>query len=107
VQLSNGFDRFGKSRDSDGWYVQGTYTIPGVGTKLGLSYGESTLDGNSAETFNDLKDSMWTVGAYHPLTKHLNLVAEYSVVQSELDVVAGPTLDNESKTISLGAIMFF
>ena len=24
-----------------------------------------------------------TVGAYHPLTKHLNLVAEYSNVESE------------------------
>ncbi len=28
---------------------------------------------------------MWTVGAYHPLTKHLNLVAEYSNVESEVD----------------------
>ena len=26
---------------------------------------------------------MLTVGAYHPLTKHLNLVAEYSNVESE------------------------
>jgi predicted porin len=107
VQLNHGFDALGKSRDSDGYYVQGTFTIPGAGTKLGVSYGKSTLDGNSGETFNDLEDSMWTVGAYHPLTKHLNLVAEYSNVKSKLDNTVGPTLDNKSKTISLGAIMFF
>lgn len=107
VQLNNGFDAAGNTRDSDGWYVQGTYTIPGAGTKLGVSYGESTLEGNSGEAFNDLEDSMWTVGAYHPLTKHLNLVAEYSVVQSELSGTATGTLENEAKTVSLGAILFF
>jgi hypothetical protein len=51
---------------------------------------------------------MWTVGAYHPLTKHLNLVAEYS--QSERDVssvVAANDNKSKAKTISLGAILFF
>jgi hypothetical protein len=28
------------------------------------------------------EDSMWTIGAYHPITKHLNLVAEYSEVEA-------------------------
>ncbi|HEY9268444.1 MAG TPA: porin, partial [Methylotenera sp.] len=107
-QLLNGFDTNGKRRDSDQWYLQGTYTIPGVGTKLGVSYGESTLDGNSGEVFNEIEDSMWTVGAYHPLTKHLNLVAEYS--QTERDVsssVVGFDGKAEAKTVSLGAILFF
>ncbi|MGV3582135.1 MAG: porin [Methylophilus sp.] len=107
VQLNHGFDATGKSRDSDGYYVQGTYTIPGVGTKLGVSWGQSQLDGNSGEAFDDLTDSMWTVGAYHPITKHLNLVAEYSVVKSELDGTATGNLENEAKTIALGAILFF
>ena len=108
VQLNHGFDAKGRSRDSDGWYVQGTYTIPGVGTKLGLSYGRSELDGNSGETLDSLKDSMWTVGAYHPITKHLNLVAEYSDVKSEFDRT-GALSDREAKakTIALGAILFF
>lgn len=106
VQLSNGFDASGKRRDSDQWYVQGTYTIPGVGTKLGASYGESTLDGNSGEVMDEMKDSMWVVGAYHPLTKHLNLVAEYSQVKSEIDTAIGD-VDGKSKTVSLGAILFF
>jgi predicted porin len=106
VQLSGGFDANGKRRDSDQWYLQGTYTVPGAGTKLGVSYGESTLDGNSGENLDEAKDSMWTVGAYHPLTKHLNLVAEYSVVESEIDQAIGD-VDGKSKTISLGAILFF
>jgi len=106
-QLSGGFDATGKSRDSDQWYVQGTYTLPGVATKLGVSYGESTLDGNSSETtFKDVEDSMWTVGAYHPLTKHLNLVAEYSETERELDNRT-TTAQAKAKTISLGAILFF
>jgi predicted porin len=106
VQLAQGFDINGKRRESDQWYLQGTYTVPGAGTKLGLSYGESTLDGNSGEALRELEDSMWTVGAYHPITKHLNLVAEYSVVETEVKSTAG-NADGKSKTISLGAILFF
>jgi predicted porin len=107
LQLNGGFDTNGKRRDSDQWYLQGTYTLPGVATKLGVSYGESTLDGNSGESFDEIKDSMWTVGAYHPLTKHLNLVAEYSQSEREFDQVALPSIDAKAKTISLGAILFF
>lgn len=109
-QLRDGFDVNGKTRDSDQWYVQGTYTLPGVGTKLGVSYGESTLDGNAvdkASNFKQVQDSMWTVGAYHPLTKHLNLVAEYSQTERELDRRAASDLQAKAKTISLGAILFF
>ena len=110
LQLADGFDTSGNDRDSDQWYVQGTYTIPGAGTKLGLSYGESTLDGNggTADTFSDIQDRMWTVGAYHPITKHLNLVAEYSDVKHEVNNKGAlADTDGKSKTISLGAILFF
>jgi predicted porin len=107
VQLADGFDQSGRDRDSDQWYVQGTYTLPGVGTKLGASYGESTLDGNSGETFNDIEDSMWVVGVYHPLTKHLNLVAEYSQSERDLDNTTAADTKAKAKTISLGAILFF
>ncbi|SDK74848.1 porin [Methylophilus rhizosphaerae] len=105
LQFNRGFDATGKRRDSKGGYVQGTYTIPEVGTKLGLSWGQSKLDGNSADAFSDLKDSMWTVGAYHPLTKHLNLVAEYSQSKEELN--GATDLEAKAKTVSLGAILFF
>jgi len=108
LMLRDGFDATGKRRDSQDWYVQGTYTIPGVGTKLGVSYGRSELEGNSGEVAGllaggaDYENKMWTVGAYHPLTKHLNLVAEYSDVETEIGA-----LDGTSKTVSAGAILFF
>lgn len=105
VQFLDGLDAAGKRRDSDQWYVQGSYTVPGVGTKLAASYGRSTLDGNSGDVFNELKASMWTVGAYHPLTKHLNLVAEYSQAKDETQAAVDTEL--KAKTISLGAILFF
>lgn len=108
LQLNNGFDANGKERDSDQWYLQATYTIPGMGTKIGASYGESTLDGNSIDTFDEIEDSMWVVGVYHPLTKHLNLVAEYSESEREFDGSgATPSVDADAQTISLGAILFF
>jgi len=46
---------------------------------------------------------MLTVGAYHPLTKHLNLVAEYSNVESD----SHDGTSSESDIISVGAILFF
>ena len=112
VLLNQGFDSAGQTRSSDDWYVQGTYTIPTVGTKVGVSYGESNLDGNSIDTFKDSSNKMWTVGAYHPITKHLNLVAEYSDVKGKVNNndTTNPTGSNSkgtAKTISLGAILFF
>jgi len=94
-----------KKRDSDGGYLQATYVIP-TGTKLGVAYGVSNLDEASGEDDADLieKNERWTVGAYHPLTKHLNLVAEYNKITSEGQSSA---YENESDTVSLGAILFF
>ena len=106
LQLFDGYDKTGNARDSDGYYVQGTYTIPTVGTKIGLSWGRSNLDSNGAangDTQNDVKDEMWTLGAYHPITKHLNLVAEYSDSKHKVDTVG----TGKAKTIALGAILFF
>lgn len=106
VQLRDGFDSTGKARDSEDYYVQATYTIPNVATKLGVSFGESKLEGNGALDTglagSEYKNSMVTVGAYHPLTKHVNLVAEYSDVKTEVGALEG-----KSKTVSLGAILFF
>ena len=103
--LSDGFDITGAARDSDGGYVQATYVIP-MGTKLGISYGVSNLDDNAADAGDNLvkKNDRITVGAYHPLTKHLNLVAEYSQVESESN---GPQADLQTDIFSVGAILFF
>ena len=124
VQFASGLDAAGNKRSSKDWYTQATYTLPGVGTKLGVSYGESQLDGTAADTFGKKTNDMWVVGAYHPLTKHLNLVAEYSEVTGKstneavalsYDATTGAatlaqaagTAKGETKTISLGAILFF
>jgi len=94
-------------RDNDGGYVQATYVIP-TGTKLGVAYGVNNLDRASGETKANAgalleSNERWTVGAYHPLTKHLNLVAEYNRIDSE----AHNGNDQDSDSLALGAILFF
>jgi hypothetical protein len=112
-QMWDGYATNGKSRDSDGGYVQATYALP-TKTKVGVSWGISKLDLASGESSTIAaaalssgavvkQNEMWTIGAYHPLTKHLNIVAEYSNLQSENH--AGQ--ENKNKTGSLGAILFF
>jgi Gram-negative porin len=100
-------DAGAKRRDSDGYFVQATYVLPTT-TKVGVSYGESNLNTNSSATDvtralgKELTNSMWTVGAYHPLTKSVNLVAEYNDAKSELG-----SIEAKARTVSLGAILFF
>jgi len=92
-------------RDSDGGYIQGTYVIP-TGTKLGVAYGTSRLDRANDEAAAGAsldENNRWTVGAYHPLTKHLNLVAEYNAIESK----DHNSNTNDSDSVSLGAILFF
>ena len=98
----------GSKTDDKGGYVQATYKLPGVGTKLGVSYGISQSD-KAANGAWDRENKSWIVGAYHPLTKSLNLVAEYAHQKIENDSrVAGVAdTDGKAKTISLGAILFF
>lgn len=112
--LTDGFSALGQKRDASGGYVQATYKIPTVGTKLGVSWGESKLKASDAVDQANInasatglvgKDRSWIVGAYHPLTKSLNLVAEYTDTKgTNLKVGSGQAKD---KTFSLGAILFF
>jgi predicted porin len=111
---ANGFDTVGRRRDSDGGYLQATYVIP-TGTKLGVAYGVSNLDRTAADRVVQTgtsgayslveKNERWTVGAYHPLTKHLNLVAEYSDISSES--MNRDMADMDQDIFSVGAILFF
>ena len=94
-----------KRQDQDGGYVQATYVIP-TGTKLGVAVATTQQDlANSDAAGAAVFDSndRWTVGAYHPLTKHLNLVAEYNDIESE----DHSGVSAESQHINLGAILFF
>ena len=105
----NGLNRLGgvaNERDNDGGYVQATYVIP-TGTKLGVAVATSQQDLANGEvagaTAAHDSNDRWTVGAYHPLTKHLNLVAEYNDIESNDH--QGDSA--ESQHINLGAILFF
>ncbi len=107
AMLRDGYDASRKARDSDGGYVQATYILP-TKTKLGASWGRSNLDRNSsgdvAATSSFVKEQeMWTIGAYHPLTKHLNLVAEYNDVQDK----GNNNAEQKARTLALGGILFF
>jgi len=105
--LMDGFSATGAKRGSDGGYVQATYALP-TATKVGVSWGISNLDvANAADATNATKlvkeNEMWTVGVYHPLTKSVNLVAEYSNVRSTNQ----SNQENKSDIVSAGAILFF
>ena len=103
--MMDGVSEADGKRKSDGGYIQASYTLPGVGTKIATSWGESNLKLAGAEVNDTLvkKNEMYTVGAYHPLTKHLNLVAEYSQVKAKNQ--AGE--QNKSDIVDFGAILFF
>jgi predicted porin len=104
----------GLKRDSDGGYLQATYKLP-TATKIGLAYGVSKLDqANSADTTGSSvgaaggyalvsENNRITLGAYHPITKHLNLVAEYNDIETKTH----SGLNNKQDIGSLGAILFF
>jgi len=95
-----------EGRDSYGGYVQLAYTLP-TKTKVAYSWGGSYLDKTTGDTVasNLLVDSneMHDVMVIHPLTKHLNLVAEYANQQSQ----AHSGVRNTTNVGSLGAILFF
>ncbi len=102
---TDGMTATGQKRDSNGGYAQATYVLP-TKTKLGVAYGISSLDratGEAAANTLVKNQERVTLGAYHPLTKHLNLVAEYSNIRLESQLVN----KNEYSNVSLGAIMFF
>ena len=99
--LNGGISTNGVKRDSNGGYVQATYVLP-TATKLGVAYGVSKIDAAGNDTFRDYKNERVTVGAYHPLTKHVNLVAEYDTVQTTVTGV-----ETTVNTIALGGILFF
>ena len=102
-ELLGALSATGEKRDSDGGYVQATYVLP-TATKVGVAYGVSNLDAAAGDVaFTGTKNERWTVGAYHPLTKHVNLVAEYNNAKT----TATGSPETTTNTVSLGGILFF
>jgi predicted porin len=104
--LFDAVDAAGNTRDSDGMYAQATYKLPGPGTKLGVSWGESNLDRGPADPVTtslvESNESI-VVGVYHPLTSALQLVLEYT----QTEATAHNGNQAEEKAIALGAILSF
>ena len=107
ITTSGLFNAAGQKTKDSGGYVQATFVVPGIGTKLGASWGVSNSKAANGTDF-DLENESWIVGAYHPLTKSLNLVAEYTnqeIKNSRASTTQASKLEND--TVSLGAILFF
>jgi predicted porin len=97
----------GNKSDDSGGYIQGTYTIAAANNlKLGVSWGESNSQ-NDVNGTGDIKNESWIVGAYYPITKSLNLVAEYTDQKVKDDDAISSANELKARTMSLGAILFF
>jgi len=99
-------DGLGHKRGSDGYLVQGTYTIKKL--KLGVNYGVSRLDyangADAAAVPNLLKsNNKITGGAYYSLTKNLTLLGEVS----DVDTKAHNDTSNRSANFNVGAFLSF
>ncbi|WP_028007031.1 porin [Solimonas flava] len=101
-----GDDGNGHKRDSDGYFVQATWTI--AQTKIGANYGVSKLDyanaADAAAVPNLVeKNSKYTLGVYHALTPNLTLLGEFSDVKTE----AHDGAENQSSNFNVGAYLSF
>lgn len=96
-------DGLGNKRSSNGYLIQGTYKIGKW--KLGVNYGDSSLDLASGETNPTLvKDNRKvTGGVYYSLTKNLTLLGEVTNVDAKNH--AGDS--NNATTVNVGAFLSF
>ena len=104
--LFDAVDEAGNARDSDGFYAQASFKFPGIGTKIGVSAGESNLDRGPADlpsTALFSKNESIVVGIYHPLTSFLNLVAEYTQTKA----TAHNGAEAKETAIAIGAILYY
>lgn len=96
-------DALGRKRDSNGFYVQGTYAIGKL--TLGASYGASYLDLADGEVNPTLLDnnSSWVGQVRYGLTSWVTLLGEYTHTRAEAQNGNRATSD----ALALGAILFF
>nr|MCU0892666.1 porin [Sandarakinorhabdus sp.] len=96
-------DAAGRARGSDGFYLQGTYTLGKV--TLAGSYGESRLDLTPGEINPTLlkRNSSYVGQLRYGLTSWVTLVGEYTHTMSSAH---GGNRAN-SDTVAAGAILFF
>ncbi len=93
-----GFDAAnGTPEETDGHYVQATYTLGK--SKVGLSF-----MGSEQKKVTEVENQKTTLGVYHNLTPSLTLMGEYSAQESTLTAT---DVTDKSSNLNLGAILFF
>jgi hypothetical protein len=93
-------DASGDEVESDGFLLQGSYTIDKV--RLVASYGKSTIDYNDV-FLGDTEDETITGAVFYSVNSNLILVGEYNINNIE----NGSGAEEETKTIAVGAILTF
>ncbi|MDE2368663.1 MAG: porin [Burkholderiales bacterium] len=101
AQFLGGSDGNGNRTQSKGYLLQGTYKLGA--TKLGVNIGRNQ-DTKGAAGTGTLSNTGLTLGVYHALNKFITLVGEFNTEKQDNSAVSGKT---ETRTLSLGAIMFF
>jgi hypothetical protein len=106
--LFNGFDpTTDKTRPSQGYYLQGTYTL-GKRTTVGFSYGQSAMSkADAGDVLPVRTNGSWIGQGRYALTKWVNLVGEYTHTRSEAPPVAEGSNITTSDSVALGSILFF
>ncbi len=96
-------DALGRKRDSNGYYVQGTYGIGKL--TLGASYGASYLSRAQGEAISALvrRNASWVGQTRYGLNSWVTLIGEYTHTMSR----AHNGNDASSDALALGAILFF
>ena len=110
---TDSLDPVGTEREIYGFIIQGTYEFdnPLGHTKIGLNYGQNTVDETSYEktlrhsggTAEIKEQSSWLFGIYHDFNSYLKIVAEYTHAENEWF----NSKDRDADVISLGTIFSF
>lgn len=105
AQFLGGADANGNRIDSSGYFLQGTYQATAK-TKVGLNFGRNEdKDGYLVNNGKKITNSSVTLGVYHALNKFVNLVGEFNA--ESVKNVGDATVDLKTRSLSLGAIVFF
>lgn len=95
-------DTNGEARDSQGWFIQLSHQFGD--TKVGINYGESSVDLAPADATNQVDtQTKVTLGVYHTLLPGLILTSEYS----ELSAENHQSEEIENRALSVGLALSF
>ncbi|MEJ2202053.1 MAG: porin [Desulfuromonadaceae bacterium] len=95
--LDNAVDADGDERDSDGYLLQGSYTIGPV--RLVASYGQNEVEIDGA---SDYERSCATGGVFYTINDNLKIVAEYSKQEEEQG-----SAEVDTNIFALGGVIMF